>query len=177
MSKEEEVWLYQYDLTNGVGPKICKFMTGIEIEGVWHTSLVVFGNEYYFGGGIQRGYPGYTQYGTPLKKSLFGKTSKTKKEFEEYLETLNDVYNAETYHIYKNNCNHFTNAIALYLCDKPLPEDIVDQYKTLEGTAFGKWVISRLDAINEQSKVKTIVPDIIEGKNNEEKKGEEKKDE
>ena len=53
MSKEFGVWLYQYDLTNGVGPKICKFMTGIEIEGVWHTSLVVYGCEYFFGGGIQ----------------------------------------------------------------------------------------------------------------------------
>ena len=164
MSKEEEVWLYQYDLTNGVGPKICKFMTGIEIEGVWHTSLVVYGREYFFGGGVQCGYPECTPYGTPLKKSLFGKTTKTRKEFEDYLKTLDDVYNADTYHIYKNNCNHFTNAIALYLCNKKLPEDIVDQYKTLEGTPFGKWVISRLDAINEQSKVKTIVPDIVEGK-------------
>ena len=40
----------------------------------------------------------------------------------------------------------------------------------MEGTAFGKWVISRLDAINEQSKVKTIVPDLVEGKKDEEKK-------
>ena len=164
MSEEKEVWLYQYDLTNGIGPKICKFMTGIEIEGVWHTSLVVFGREYFFGGGIQCDLPGYTPYGTPLKKSVFGTTTKTKEEFEEYLKTLDDVYNAETYHIYKNNCNHFTNAIALYLCGKPLPEDIVDQYKVLQGTPFGNWVISRLDAINDQSKIKTIVPDIVEGK-------------
>ena len=167
---EEDVWLYQYDLTNGVGPKICKFMTGIEIEGVWHSSLVVFGSEYFFGGGIQKDYPGCTPYGTPLKKRLFGKTTKTKKEFEDYLLTIDNVYNAENYHIYKNNCNHFTNAICLYLCNKPLDEDIVNQYKTLEGTAFGNWVISRLDAINEQSKAKTIVPDIIEGNKNNENK-------
>ena len=162
MSQEYDVWLYQYDLTNGVGPKICKFMTGIEIEGVWHTSLVVYGKEYFFGGGIQRGYPGYTPYGTPLKKSFFGKTTKTQKEFEDYLDNeLDKVYNADTYHIYKNNCNHFTNAICLYLCGKPLADDIVNQYKTLQGTPFGDWVISRLDAINDQNKAKTIVPDII----------------
>ena len=144
--------LYQYDLTNGYGPKICKFMTGIDIEGVWHTSLVVYGN-------------GCTPYGTPLKKSFFGKTTKTKEEFEEYLEKeLDSVYNADTYHIYKNNCNHFTNAICLYLCNKPLAEDIVNQYKTLQGTPFGDWVISKLDAINDQNKMKTMVPDIVEGK-------------
>ena len=172
---EQEVWLYQYDLTNGIGPKICKFMTGIEIEGVWHTSLVVFGREYFFGGGIQSGIPGLTPYGTPLKKTLYGKTTKTKKEFENYLDSIDNIYNAENYHIYKNNCNHFTNAIAKYLCNKPLPEDIVDQYKTLQGTPFGDYIISTLDRINEQNKAKTIVPDIFEGKKEEEKKEEEKK--
>ena len=111
-----------------------------------------------------RGYPGHTPYGTPLKKSLFGKTTKTKKEFEEYLDKLDSVYNADTYHIYKNNCNHFTNAICLYLCDKPLADDIVNQYKTLQGTPFGDWIISKLDAINNQNKARTIVPDIVEGK-------------
>ncbi len=81
----------------------------------------------------------------------------------EYLTNeLDSVYNANTYHIYKNNCNHFTNAICLYLCNKPLADDIVNQYKTLQGTPFGDWVISRLDAINEQNKA--MVPNIIEGK-------------
>ena len=99
-----------------------------------------------------------------MKKSLFGKTTKTQKEFEEYLDKLDSVYNADTYHIYKNNCNHFTNAICLYLCDKPLADNIVNQYKTLQGTPFGDWVISKLDAINNQNKARTIVPDIVEGK-------------
>jgi hypothetical protein len=26
---------------------------GQRIDGIWHTGIVVFGNEYYFGGGIQ----------------------------------------------------------------------------------------------------------------------------
>ena len=117
-----------------------------------------------------RGLPWVYSIWNTIKKSLFGKTTKTEKEFEDYLCTLDSVYNAENYHIYKNNCNHFTNAICLFLCNKPLDDDIVNQYKTLDGTAFGKWVISRLDAINEQNKAKTIVPDLIEGKKDEEKK-------
>ena len=101
-----------------------------------------------------------------MKKSLFGKTTKTQNEFEEYLDNkLDSVYNADTYYIYKNNCNHFTNAICLYLCDKPLADNIVNQYKTLQGTPFGDWVISKLDAINNKNKARTIVPDIVEGKN------------
>ena len=52
----------------------------------------------------------------------------------------------------------------MYLCNKPLSDDIVNQYKTLQGTPFGDWVISRLDAINDQSKMKTVVPDMVEGK-------------
>ena len=45
-----------------------------------------------------------------------------------------------------------------------MTDDIVNQYKTLQGTPFGDWVISKLDAINNQNKARTIVPDIVEGK-------------
>ena len=166
--EEKEVWLYQYDLTNGMATKIVKFMTGRDLEAVWHTALVVFGKEYFFGGGICSGHPGCTPYGTPIKKSLFGKTTKTQKEFEDYLNTIDNVYNAENYHIYNNNCNHFTNAIALYLCNKGLSEDILNQCKCLEGTEFGKWLIPRLENLSQGQK---CVPEMIEGKKEDKNEG------
>ena len=83
---EEEVLLLQYDLTDGKATKFYKFMTGKDLEAIWHTSLVVYGREYYFGGGICKGMPRATPYGYPIKESVFGKTTKTKKEFEDYAE-------------------------------------------------------------------------------------------
>lgn len=32
--------------------------TGRQFDGLWHTSVVVYGQEYFFGGGIQEATPG-----------------------------------------------------------------------------------------------------------------------
>ena len=46
------------------------------IEGLWHTAIVVYGNEYFFGGhGIACCVPGTTQLGPPLKQELLGMTA------------------------------------------------------------------------------------------------------
>ena len=48
------------------------------IEGLWHTAIVVYGNEYFFGGhGIACCVPGTTQLGAPLKQELLGLTAVT----------------------------------------------------------------------------------------------------
>jgi hypothetical protein len=41
---------------------------GKQVDGVWHTGVVVFGKEFFFGGGIQSGDPGQTPYGTPVER-------------------------------------------------------------------------------------------------------------
>ena len=38
-------------------------LVGRFIEGVWHTGIVVFGKEYYFGGGISYDPPSMTPFG------------------------------------------------------------------------------------------------------------------
>ena len=160
---EENVLLYQYDLTNGMATKIAKFMTGKDIEAIWHTSLVVYGNEYFFGGGICIGQPKCTPYGIPIKESVFGKTKKTQEEFEKYLKSIDDKYNEQTYHLINNNCNHFTNDICIFLCGKGLPDEILNQHKSLSDTAFGKFILEKVQ--NLSNKNSQIVPNTIEGKN------------
>ena len=163
---KQDVLLLQYDLTNGMATKIYKFMTGKDLEAVWHTSLVVYGNEYFFGGGICVGEPRNTPYGKPIKESVFGKTSKTEEEFNKYPDSMRDVYSAENYHLLERNCNHFTDAICKFLCDKPLPDEILNQHKQLSDTAFGKYINQRLEIISKQNS--KIVPETIEGKKKEE---------
>ena len=160
---EQTVLLYQYDLTNGMATKIAKFMTGKDIEAIWHTSLVVYGNEYFFGGGICIGQPKCTPYGIPIKESVFGKTKKTQEEFEKYLKSIDDKYNEQTYHLINNNCNHFTNDICIFLCGKGLPDEILNQHKSLSDTAFGKFILEKVQ--NLSNKNSQIVPNTIEGKN------------
>lgn len=43
---------------------------GKQIDGIWHTGIVIYGIEYYFGGGICYGTPKFTPYGRPVKVSF-----------------------------------------------------------------------------------------------------------
>jgi hypothetical protein len=38
-------------------------LVGRQIDGVWHTGIVVYGKEYYYGGGISYDLPACTPFG------------------------------------------------------------------------------------------------------------------
>jgi hypothetical protein len=53
------VQLYVYDLSRGMAKAMSMQLTGKQMDGIWHTSVVVYGNEYYFGQGIMVAQPVY----------------------------------------------------------------------------------------------------------------------
>lgn len=62
------VKLYIYDLSGGLAKRFAPmFGIDFDIEGIWHTSVVVHGMEVFFGSdGIQFSQPGGTSLGCPL---------------------------------------------------------------------------------------------------------------
>ena len=44
----------------------------LQIDGIWHTAVVVGGLEYYYGGGVNQSIPGSTPFGQPLQKVELG---------------------------------------------------------------------------------------------------------
>ena len=62
-----EVKLHVYDLSNGKAAQFSRQLIGKHIEGVWHTGIVVYNKEYYFGGGISYDAPAMTPFGRPTK--------------------------------------------------------------------------------------------------------------
>lgn len=46
------VKLYVYDLSNGLARQLSLQLTGKQINGIWHTSVVVFGKEIFYGQGV-----------------------------------------------------------------------------------------------------------------------------
>ena len=52
-----KVHLYLYDISNGMARQFSPFMVGKLVEAIYHSSIVCFGTEYFFGGGICRGFP------------------------------------------------------------------------------------------------------------------------
>uniref|UniRef100_A0A803PG75 PPPDE domain-containing protein n=1 Tax=Cannabis sativa TaxID=3483 RepID=A0A803PG75_CANSA len=120
-----KVTLNVYDLSQGLARQLSTTFLGKAIEGIWHTGVVVYGNEYYFGGGIQHSPAGSTPYGTPLKRVDLGVTHVPKDVFETYLEEISPRYTAETYSLLTHNCNNFSNEVAQFLVGTTIPEYIL----------------------------------------------------
>lgn len=98
-SDGEQVQLYVYDLSNGLARQLSPMLLNkqvrvsiciertnhatllrhtfllTQIDGIWHTAVVVGGLEYYYGGGVNQSRPGSTPFGQPLQKIHLGYTS------------------------------------------------------------------------------------------------------
>ena len=55
--------LHVYDLSGGMARQHSRQMIGQQVEGIWHTGLVAYGKEFYYGGGISYDLPGKTPFG------------------------------------------------------------------------------------------------------------------
>jgi len=159
-NNEFEVYLYQYDISHGAAKTFIKFMTGLDLEGIWHTSVVVYEYEFYYQGGIVLSYPETTSYGKPYKKVFLGKTKKTKEEFIKFLKSIKENYAFEKYHFLKHNCNHFTDEALKFLLNKGLSDDILNQQNSLSNTALYKFLLPKIEAwsdkiYNENKKIST----------------------
>lgn len=86
-------------------PYAGQVLTCCSIDGFRHSSIVVFGEEIFFGQGIQRTRPGGSHHGQPLKRVKLGTTQIDRETFHEYLASLQEVYTADKYHLLTNNCN------------------------------------------------------------------------
>jgi hypothetical protein len=88
--------------------------------------VVVYGNEYFFGGGIQSTPAGSTPYGRPLRVVELGVTHLPREVFEDYLRAIAPRYTAETYRLLTHNCNNFSNEVAQFLVGTGIPDYILN---------------------------------------------------
>lgn len=68
---------------------------GIQIDAVYHTSIVIDGIEYYYGQGVQTCQAGATHHGRPMEVIKLGQTALPMEVVLEYLESLKEVYTPE----------------------------------------------------------------------------------
>lgn len=141
-----EVQLYVYDLTHGMARGMSKQFLGIQIDAVYHTSLVFNNIEYFFGAGVQTSYPGSTHHGQPMEIIPMGTTHLPLETILEYLESLKEVYTPESYDLFAHNCNNFTNDFGVFLVGKGIPEHITSLPQKVLDTPFGQMLKPQLDA-------------------------------
>lgn len=86
-----------------------------------HTSVVVFGREIFFGQGVVESVPGKTHHGQPVQVIDCGNTEIDQDTFNDYLLSLQDLYNPDAYHLIEFNCNHFTADVVGFLTGGTIP--------------------------------------------------------
>ncbi|KAG1359717.1 desumoylating isopeptidase 1 [Cocos nucifera] len=141
------VTLNVYDLSQGLARQLSMTFLGKAIEAIWHTGVVVYGNEYYFGGGIQCDPAGMTPYGTPLRVIELGVTHVPKEVFEEYLREIGPCYTAETYKLLSHNCNNFSNEVAQFLVGTTIPDYILNLPNEVMNSPMGPLILPMIQQL------------------------------
>ncbi|XP_015427399.1 PREDICTED: desumoylating isopeptidase 1 [Myotis davidii] len=128
------------------------FSTGKQLEGIWHTSIVVHKDEFFFGsGGISSCPPGGTLLGPPDSVVDVGSTEVTEEIFLEYLSSLGESqFRGEAYNLFEHNCNTFSNEVAQFLTGRKIPSYITDLPSEVLSTPFGQALRPLLDSIQIQ---------------------------
>ena len=90
-----DVQLYVYDLSNGMARALSRPLMGIQIDAIYHTSIVMQGVEYVYDGGIKMVDPGKTHLGPPLEVIPLGVTELPLDVVLEYIESLKPIYTQE----------------------------------------------------------------------------------
>ncbi|XP_072378155.1 uncharacterized protein [Diabrotica undecimpunctata] len=86
-----KVELYIYDLSQGMAAIISPTIIGKKIDGIWHTSIVIYNREYFFGSrGVESCNPGTTAVGRPLRVEVLGETQVPYTVFIDYLKGLSE---------------------------------------------------------------------------------------
>ncbi|XP_022647595.1 uncharacterized protein LOC111259977 isoform X2 [Varroa jacobsoni] len=134
-----EVRLYVYDLSRGMARALSPMFLGKEIPAIWHTSIVAFGREYFFGGmGIESCGPGETVMGEPMQIVQLGQTEIPYALFLEYIFELGESsFKESAYDLFRHNCNTFTQEVAQFLTGRSIPQEILDLPEEILDTPFG----------------------------------------
>lgn len=88
------IQLYVYDLSRGMARTASAALLGVQIDAVYHTSIVFEGIEYLYDGGIKTVAPGQTHLGLPMQVIELGKTDLPMDVIMDYLESLKEIYTA-----------------------------------------------------------------------------------
>uniref|UniRef100_M4BGK1 PPPDE domain-containing protein n=1 Tax=Hyaloperonospora arabidopsidis (strain Emoy2) TaxID=559515 RepID=M4BGK1_HYAAE len=129
-------------------------LLGKTIDGVWHTGVLVFNKEYFFGGGgIQAMAPELVaqRYGMqPVRTIVLGQTGRTQLEFEHFLRTNSVRFTDATYDLLRHNCNNFSDEAATFLVGSGIPQYILDLPNEALNSPFGAMLRPMLENMNNQ---------------------------
>jgi len=143
------VQCYLYDLSKGVARSMSTLLLGRQIDGIWHTSIIAYGKEYFFGGnGIAWCQPGTTHLGPPMEVIPLGRTEIDQETFEMYIKELSeDAFAGSTYKLFEHNCNNFSSETAQFLTGNDIPSHITQLPSEVLATPFGQMIKQAMENV------------------------------
>ncbi|KAJ1959935.1 hypothetical protein GGI12_004078 [Dipsacomyces acuminosporus] len=145
------VQLYLYDLSQGMAKQLSVAMTGRYFEAIWHSSIVVYGTEYFYGQGIMAAVAGRTMHGSPLEVVDLGPTYLPKDVVHDYVNGMRQEFTPEKYHLLKFNCNTFSAELAKALTGSSIPDKVANLPDDFIDTPFGKQFLPMIESFYGQS--------------------------
>jgi hypothetical protein len=136
------VRLVVYDISGGMARNLASSFLGFDLDYIPHTGVIIFGQEYFYGGGIQK-MPHeqvIAMFGIqPCRREVLGKTEKTLEEFHLFLNSISSRFQPTTYDVFRNNCNHFSDEIVKFLLNGTgIPSEIVNLPERVLATPMGQ---------------------------------------
>jgi hypothetical protein len=159
------VELYIYDLTQGMATMMSQAILGRQIDGIYHTAVVVFGREYFYGAhGISSITPGNTVLGQPQRVEKIGETFIPYTVYKDYLRGLSEsTFRGACYDLLKHNCNSFSEDLCQFLCGTSIPKYILDLPQEILSSPIGQTLAPLLNILGapvEGSSVFSFEPQV-----------------
>ena len=162
-----EVHLAIYDLSMGMARNLSAQFLGPAhtIDIIPHTALIVYGQEYFFGRGIEWCSPNefrQTRGIHPIEVKLLGRTNKTQAEFEAWCaeQGRNGQFGVESYDLLTRNCNNFSNEAALHGLNLStgIPQWILDVPSKFLSSPMGMMIRPILEGMQLSNNAPTNMP-------------------
>lgn len=145
-----KVYLHVYDLSQGMARQMSPMLMGKQIDGIWHTGVVINGLEYFFGAGIHKMPAGRTHFGQPLQVLELGTTEISGDLLQQLLDDMAPRYRPQDYSLLFHNCNNFSNEFSQLLTGASIPEYINLQVQEALNTPLGQMLMPMLLQMEEQ---------------------------
>jgi len=151
-----EVIIRVYDISRGMA-RTMSAMAGLRFDAIYHTGVLVYGKEYFFGGGASAGsgissLPPATferQFGIrPIESISIGRTKVSADTFHDFLRQITPQWLCSTYSLLRHNCNHFSDCVCKFLTGKGLPARILNQAEEFLATPLGQSIGPMIDAFS-----------------------------
>jgi len=154
--RKTPVELLLYDISQGASKRFSWALLGREFEAIYHSSVLVFGSEYWYGGRVFKTIPPCVKcFGMPLSESVvklrpshyhpdlmsvhLGYTLATAGEFRIFLSSnLVKKYRTDNYDVLTRNCNGFSNEAVDFLTGASIPEQVINLPQLVMATTTAK---------------------------------------